>query len=66
MNQRNFDIMALKVADMNLQFLETITDLKEQLNVSDELQNMIDFIFELNFQQYRMLNEKLTKNDNVL
>lgn len=66
MTNKEFEIRTLKTCDMNLQFFETLADMQNDLNFSDELNEMLDFIIELNLQQFRITNEKLANYDNVL
>lgn len=56
---------ARKAADINLQLLETLIQLgeAEQINISAELLEMIEYALELNWQQYRLTTEKLKEND---
>jgi len=74
MNNREYLINTLKIADTNLQFFETLydltgvtnKDLKISLEITPELINMLNFVMEINLQQFRLTNQKLLENGNVL
>lgn len=66
MTNKEFEIRTLKTCDINLQFLETLADMQDDLNFSNELNEMLDFIIELNLQQFRLTNEKLANYGDVL
>lgn len=50
-----------KAADVNLQLLETLLELNHdgQLTISAELSEMIEYTLEINWQQYRLITEKI-------
>lgn len=68
MNNIDFFISARKTADLNLQLIETILQLEtnETFIISDELREMLEYVLEINWQQYRLTNEKLLENGYVL
>lgn len=68
MNNIDFFVSARKTADLNLQLIETILQLEtnETFIISDELREMLEYVLEINWQQYRLTNEKLLENGYVL
>ena len=46
--------------------LKTNKDLKISLEITPELINMLNFVMEINLQQFRLTNQKLLENGNVL
>lgn len=57
-----------------MQFFETLydltgvtnKDLKASLEITPEFINMLNFVMEINLQQFRLTNQKLLENGNVL
>ena len=47
-------------------FIEENKDLKISLEITPELINMLNFVMEINLQQFRLTNQKLLENGNVL
>lgn len=68
MNNIDFFISARKTAELNLQLIETILQLEtnETFIISDELREMLEYVLEINWQQYRLTNEKLLEYGYVL
>jgi hypothetical protein len=68
MNNIDFLIHTRKVADVNLQLIETLLQLDNQDSfvITDELREMLEFVLEQNWQQYRLTNENLQENGYVL
>jgi hypothetical protein len=57
-----------KAADINLHLLATIVQLghADQLKISPELCEMLEYALAINWQQYRLTTEKLNNYGNVL
>lgn len=68
MTNIDFLIYVRKTADLNLQLIETILQLEtnETFIISDELREMLEYVLEINWQTYRLTNEKLLENGYVL
>lgn len=68
MTNIDFFIYVRKTADLNLQLIETILQLEtnETFRISDELREMLEYVLEINWQTYRLTNEKLLENGYVL
>ena len=54
-----------KCADINLQLIETILQLENsgKGKLSDELREMLEYSLQINWQTYRLTNEKLQQHD---
>jgi hypothetical protein len=68
MNTIDFLIHTRKTSDINLQLIETLLQLDNQDNfiITDELREMLEYVLEQNWQQYRLTNETLQENGYVL
>ena len=68
MSNLYFLLHSQKTADVNLQLIETILELDNTVNfkISDELREMLEYILEINWQQYRLTNENLKTYGYVL
>lgn len=68
MNELNYLQTTRKAADINLHLLATIVQLgqADQLKISPELYEMLDYALAINWQQYRLTTEKLNNYGNVL
>ena len=68
MNELNYLQTTRKAADINLHLLATIVQLgqADQLKISPELYEMLDYALAINWQQYRLITEKLNNYGNVL
>ena len=70
MNNREYLINTLKIADTNLQFFETLydltgvtnKDLKISLEITPELINMLNFVMEINLQQFMLSLNNIKAN----
>jgi hypothetical protein len=68
MTNQEFIKTAKRTADLNLQLIETIADLANdnRITISEELAEMLNFCLDINFQLFRLSNEKIIENVNVL
>lgn len=66
----NFEFAQLtkRTSDMNLQLIEIMAELANdgKIEIGEELAEMLNFCLDLNFQLYRLSNEKIKENANVL
>ena len=68
MTNQEFTKTAKRTADLNLQLIETIADLVNEgrLDISEELAEMLNFCLDINFQLFRLSNEKMKENADIL
>lgn len=68
MNELTYLQTTRKAADINLHLLATIVQLgqADQLKITPELYEMLDYALAINWQQYRLTTEKLNDYGNVL
>lgn len=68
MNELTYLQTTRKAADINLHLLATIVQLgqADQLKISPELYEMLEYALAINWQQYRLTTEKLNNYGNVL
>jgi hypothetical protein len=68
MNYQEFTIAAKRTADLNLQLIEILADMSNdgKIIISEELAEMLNFCLDVNFQLFRLSNEKILENAYLL
>jgi hypothetical protein len=68
MNYQEFTLAAKRTADLNLQLIEILADMSNdgKIIISEELAEMINFCLDVNFQLFRLSNEKILENAYLL